>query len=512
MTNKNKTGMKNVVIICLLMAMGMSACRPSQEELPVLTKQQMREDFDYLYEVIKEVNPQLTIRKKVTGVDILENIQSLYPELKKTKKFEDFWVLVEKALNLCQDMHYSLYIPYETQNNIDEEIIALNKKYHQIIFGKVRQPFTFSVLKYYNGNYYTYIPLETSRIIGNKKIIIEPGSQLIEMEGMPIDDYVAKVNPSLGNTTTAYDRELKKLFSIRPILQGSIKSCKFKDAKGDIIKHGSNLVIRSNYSEIMGTPQVIYFPDTKIVFIRIPEMNTELIDYFKEEIPKIANDKEIAKVVVDVRSNGGGNDAVWHTVLSLITKDTLTANQRLLVRNTPMVHHYLKEIRTMKMDTIPIVEIPFLDNESFIDFSFTSFDYEPVFKIEPSENSLNYTGKIFLLVDERSFSSTLNFLEFATLNPDKFVTIGEYGGYKGGQAGTPFTFVLPNSKITFRIDAMIDYNNVEKAEDFFHGDIMVPVKVTVKEYHDCMLTEKGRFEKEFLYTKDPMFKKVLEIE
>ena len=499
--------MKKIILIILTITIITNVFAQKQDELPTLTKQQMLEDFNYLYEVIKDANPQLTFRKKVTGVDILENIKSLYSELDTITQFEYFYLLVEKALNLCHDMHYSTAIPWETQKDIDEEIIALNRKYDKLISEKIWSRGPLSVLKYYNGNYYFFTKVMNS-CDDNKKEYIEVGSQLIELGGMPIDDYVAKINPYLVHTTV-YDRELKKFFTIRPVLleNTDIRGI-VKDIDGKLIQMRGCLGY-SNIGKAIMTPQVQYFTDTKVLYIRIPGMDTELIDYFKEEIPKIAKDKEINKTIIDVRVNGGGSDFVWHNVLSNIIKDTVKAQQRILLRNTPIVLQYLKENKNVNVDTVPIVKVPCLDNEEFIDYSL--IDDDPILTISPSENSIKYSGKIFLLVDEWSFSSTLNFLEVATLNPDKFVTIGEYGGYKGGQGGSPFLFALPNSKITFRIDAMIDYNNVEKAEDFFHGEIMYPVKVTVNEYHNWRMLNEDKYDKEFLYNKDPMFKKVLEL-
>ena len=500
---------KNIIII--LMFIVVSACSPNlqnKEELPVLTKEQMLEDFDYLYKVIEDANPQLTIRKKVIGVDILENIKALYPELDTITKFENFYFLVEKALNLCHDMHYSLDYPWQSQKNIDEKVIALNKKFYKFIDENVQKPYTpaFSILKYYEGNYYVYGRLEMYSEEQKKDIKIPVRSQLIEIGGMPIDKYIATVNPLCINKTS-YDLELKKFFSIGPVLQWEFSNV-FKDPKGEIIKVRSGHSM-GNSSWIIMKPHISYLEDTKILYLYIPNMDTELIDYFNEKIPEIANGKEISKVVVDCRANGGGSDYVWHNVLSAIIKDTVFAEQRILFKNTPIIRQYIEEIMNQKVGTNSTIEIPCLDNESFIDYSL--IDDDNIIKIAPSKKSINYSGKIYLLIDEHSFSSTLNFLEIATLNPEKFVTIGEYGGYMGGQGGNPFMFALPNSKITFRIDAALDYNNVEKAEDFFHGKLMYPIKVTVQEYHDCMMTEEGRFDKEFLYNKDPMFKKVLEL-
>ena len=351
----------------MLLAITINVFSQKQERLPVLTKQEMLEDFTYLYNVISEANPQLTIRKKVTGVDILKNIKSLYSELDTITQFQNFYLLIEKALNLCHDMHYSIEIPYKIQKNIDKKSIALNEKYYQIISEEVFRPWGLSVLKYYNGRYYFYTPVKMYN--NRQEINIEVGSELVELGGIPVDNYITSLNPFLTNRTT-FDKELKKLFSISPVPPvSSANSTTIREKNGNIIHTGSGISIEKNCSNAMRSPFVVYFPDTKILFIRIPEMDTKLINYYKKEIPKIAKNKEIRKVVIDVRSNEGGNDMVWHSVLAAIIKDTLTARQRLLVRNTPTILKYMEEIMNQQKDIIPTIEIPFLDNESFIEFS-----------------------------------------------------------------------------------------------------------------------------------------------
>lgn len=476
----------------------------AQEKLPTLTQQQMQEDFNYFCKIIQDVNPQLTVRKKVTGVNILKNIQSLQSELDTITQIENFYLLIEKALNLCHDMHASITTAsYETRKDIDKKIMALNELYYQTVEEMgLDASMPMSVLKYYKGGYYFYTPMEN--YYNNEKTQFNVGDRLLEIDGIPMDDYILKIN-QYRNNTTAWDHELKKFFSIRPSFPSNSFTVKNSDGQTKTIRKGGTS-INSNQSRTVSSPQVIYFADTKILFIRVPAMDVDLIEYFDKEIPKVADNKEIAKVVIDVRANGGGNDSVWRSLLTKIIKEPVIIKQKLLVKNTPMVREHFKEILNRNIDQRPVVTIPFLDNETFIDF-----DDDPIVTLQPAENSIQYSGKIFVLFDERSYSSTLSLLEVVNQNPDRMASVGELGGNMGGQGGNPAMFVLPHSKITFRIDAMLDYYDVKNAGDFFHNKIMYPVKTTVQEYSDCMLTEEERYSKAFLYNKDPMFKRVLEI-
>jgi hypothetical protein len=64
-----------VVTVCLFFNANKTLFGQSLDSTIQLTQEQMKEDFACFLKVIEEVNPQLTLRKKVTGTDILENIK-----------------------------------------------------------------------------------------------------------------------------------------------------------------------------------------------------------------------------------------------------------------------------------------------------------------------------------------------------------------------------------------------------------------------------------------------------
>ena len=47
---------------------------------PKLTKKQFKEDFDYFYKVMVDMNPQIELVKKVTCKDILNLVRTWYNE------------------------------------------------------------------------------------------------------------------------------------------------------------------------------------------------------------------------------------------------------------------------------------------------------------------------------------------------------------------------------------------------------------------------------------------------
>ena len=245
---------------------------------------------------------------------------------------------------------------------------------------------------------------------------------------------------------------------------------------------------------------VQYFEEDKILYIRIPSMDYEQIDFLINKIQKYKS-KEINKVAIDIRYNGGGSDYVWHNVLSVLISEPLKIKTNIYSKNTPLVRDYVTNIRNEKI----IREFKIGDTE-YIDINTSEFD-----TIAPSENSLNYNGKIYVLVNQRIFSSSLAFLSVCR-QMENLVTVGTPTGFLCGRSTTPFFLSLPNSKLIFQLVPCIDMTNKEKPIDYYDTQAEVPVKLDINFYNKEMTYKGERYTKDFLYNHDPVFQKILELE
>lgn len=74
----------------------------------------------------------------------------------------------------------------------------------------------------------------------------------------------------------------------------------------------------------------------------------------------------------------------------------------------------------------------------------------------------------------------------------------------------PFYFMLPQSKILFRIDPSVDFTKASKPEDVFNN-VKIPVNYSLDDYYIRVTKNGNKWSEKFLYNHDPLFKKALEI-
>jgi hypothetical protein len=151
-------------------------------------------------------------------------------------------------------------------------------------------------------------------------------------------------------------------------------------------------------------------------------------------------------------------------------------------------------------------------NEKLIIGKDTLFHIHDTEMIQPLENSLKYSGKIYCIFDDRCFSSTLAFYSVCQ-NVDNLITVGSHTGYFGGQGITPLCFILPHSKLVIRTECTLDATNTNKSNwlSFFHDNMEIPVDLTLKESINRVYYTGKYFDENYLYNIDPVFKKVLKL-
>ncbi|MBI6020250.1 S41 family peptidase [Clostridium perfringens] len=192
----------------------------------------------------------------------------------------------------------------------------------------------------------------------------------------------------------------------------------------------------------------------KIGYIYIPQMisyynmgnDIELIDEYLNNI------KEYQALIIDIRGNGGGDSYYWisYLVPKLIDKVYENTNYSFW-KDGEIINNYLKKSKVKystgfgevkDLDTIKLVNLPVEVKEDFKYYSKNTME------ISPSEDSINFKGNIYLLVDKLVYSSSEAFASFA--KQTGFATlIGERTG-GDGIGSDPLLHMLPNSGYVFR--------------------------------------------------------------
>ena len=248
---------------------------------------------------------------------------------------------------------------------------------------------------------------------------------------------------------------------------------------------------------------VAYLPVSKLLYIRIPDMNPDHIPFYEQGILSEGgrsgrSRREVRAAVVDIRNNGGGSDLVWRRVLGKLLDRSITCENRIGVRYSSTVLDYIGQ-------PLPGPEeaetIPFLGSEKFL--TQTSWD-----TLSPDADSIG-VPRIYVLSDN-VFSAAGTLTSLAAL-VEPLVSVGYTNPYSMGMGVDPFYFSLPHSSYVFRIEPAIDLTGCTSVLDVYHADVEVQVQPTldqVLDFHNQPM--EGTLE-DFLIQYDPIFQAVLQL-
>lgn len=199
-------------------------------------------------------------------------------------------------------------------------------------------------------------------------------------------------------------------------------------------------------------------------------------------------------LIIDIRGNLGGSDSYWEGVVSkLIENDIKTSGYRIYRNDSKVVKHYtnIKKLKLEPIETIPVDVAKNAPKEALKTFS----DFEKVsYTIESNEN-LKFKGNVYLLIDEKVYSSAEAFSMFC--KETKFATlIGQTTGGDGGGID-PVLFKLKNSGLIARMASCMYLNEDGVCDEEFKTTPDIKIK-------NCKRTER--------FKDDNCIKKVLELE
>lgn len=169
--------------------------------------------------------------------------------------------------------------------------------------------------------------------------------------------------------------------------------------------------------------------DGRVAYIKIPDF--QLVNYEADKIELAEFWKDAAgtsNLIIDIRGNSGGSDKYWEDLLvKPNAKETLVSERYFLYNENEMTREYI------------------LANE------ITTPD---VMQVEAAQNP--YKGEIWVLVDEKVYSASENFVMFCK-NTGFANLVGTKTGGDGGVAD-PILISLPNSGLIVRFSIFYGLN------------------------------------------------------
>lgn len=503
------TFLKGVILLIGIFTLEVEAQEPmAATQLPVLTKEEMLADFDAYVETVKRFSPQTPVRKALTGIDPLAELKKMRQRIHTVESTEAYAKLIKSAITVLQDGHSSLLWPqgyspeYLKKLGISDTAIELFPSYYELRATESKKKKFRLALKYIDGQYYNVLPFT------HNGITYRSGLKLTEINGMKAPFFIAELYPYLRKMRWDYTYERyysEKFYYAFNLTPNQSLHLKFVNNSG--VEYEGNFLLNEalQFEALEANKQenprfkVDYFPRDQVLYVRIPEMNLDYLDFYPEEIVSKSSGKSLKKVIIDIRGNTGGADNVWMNVLEAIIDRPIHFEMLLLANPTEELKHKYPDEELSEWKSY---RASFLDN-----YEYKIFASGPR-QIKPSSSSIRFKGTIYILQDDAIYSSAGALAAIGQLD-ERILTVGESTGWLLGRGINPMVFELPHSKILYRIEPVIDFQNVEKIEDVYHDHVEIPVSLGIEQYLQRINHEGDMYGMDFLFHQDPVFLKAI---
>lgn len=486
---------------------------------PDLTDAQKLEDFDTFEQIIRDVFPTAHANKVVFGLDIDEIFSTYRAGITDTESTLNFVDILDRTIKACKGSHLDTdYVisAYYASNNflrsyaadyLNEEIVRIHQFYisHLLTLQPNNTVRLNIPLIYYDGDYYIRHDFSFAGRDFTRGLKVET------CNGWTPDEIVINHQDSLA--MLPWDFRRSKFYytrfyamGVQPI-QGNLDFV-FR-APDETFMYASfpvNESITFEIPERRTGRAVIYLPQSKLLYIRIPSMTSEDIPFYEEGILREGrtsrqSPREVRAAVVDIRNNGGGSDSVWNSVLRKLLDRSVTYESSFGVRNTPIVRSYVSRHSSGQslLQQGRTKVIAFLGDQEFLTATSQRI-------LSPAPDSIR-VPKIYVLSDN-VYSAAGSLTTLAGL-VDPIVSVGYTNPHILGMGIDPFHFSLPHSSYAFTIEPVVDLTGCTSAPDVFHVHVEVEVQSTLDQVLEYANQPTDGSLEDFLTRYDPVFQEVL---
>jgi len=189
-----------------------------------------------------------------------------------------------------------------------------------------------------------------------------------------------------------------------------------------------------------------------------PDTKQGFREFYKQSFETI-REKGSRALIIDLRNNGGGEDELGQLLLSYLVDKPFKYYDDLVINSM--------EFSFSKYTGTPI-KVPPKSVEARDDGKIHAVGH-PNWGIK-QPNQPTFAGKVYILINGGSFSTTSEFLSQAHFHR-RATFIGEEsaGGYYGNSSGMMPMVTLPNTKVGVRVPLMTYYMSVSGYKAASHG-------------------------------------------
>ncbi|MEX0974866.1 MAG: S41 family peptidase [Bacillota bacterium] len=465
-----------LTLFALLLAGLLSGCSPNWQDL---TTEQKLEDFNFLFGILKDNHPYLALKARNEGYDWLSHEGEFEQAIRESADDASFAQAIAWMLRQVNNGHTNVLPAASVQSTAGwnekpwKDVARLTSEARMNYWYSLCYPpaSVASQGKYppflaiYNGGQYVVVRVAPEQAIQS---YVQVGMTVLRVEDRPVREYVAAQRGSVHPYRVLYDPTQKCLYQRELVLPTEEESLSvtLRDAQGAVIEAQVPYASRTwdatypwppKYAD-PGSPTPNLYTDIlaggNVGYIRIASLldRTEapVLRRFFESI------RHLPALIIDIRGNGGGLSSYWEQdIVGQLTPGPVDCDFYLTWRSGDYVQPFVQA----KMALMPLKVLsktalvekagsglagnipPEVMTGDFVNPRVLTVGATP-------RDSVNYRGRIFLLVDDRSYSAAEGFTAFCKASG--FATV--VGTWTGGDGigFTPAEVVLPNSGMVVR--------------------------------------------------------------
>lgn len=510
-----------LLVICCLIPGFAAACSPRRTGLAPLplTPEQRLDDFRFLCETILGGYPYLEAGKRMTGYDWAAHIPVFEAEIEAADSDNSYGEAVARILRRLNNAHVGIMGSGFLSSYQNKLFGARAWKTQIKKTTSDRSNYWYRIASNISGRDFPTTPIYAVHSAGQYVLVetapdleippsVSLGSTVMAVDGIPIGDYVHQL---LGRVPLKYDPLRKELFE--PVLtvfsfsrsetisesdDSSTVVVTFKTPDGRIVdvtvparvgawapsyswppkytdKHG----VRSPSGNLYA-----YLVDGKIAYVQIRNMLSSPTDIASDLATLrqfMAGCQNLSALTLDIRGNSGGSDNYWESLVAMLAPGPVSATCGVTWRASEFVRPFMKDKTADLLPEAPQSELLKAQSAAYGRFPSEILSSEFVAPrswartVSPNK-TLNYQGRVFLLVDCYVYSSAESFAAFC--KGSKWATI--IGSNTGGDGigYDPVIVTLPNSGMVVRFPGDMGLNQDWTASEEFHTspDILVEWK------------------------------------
>jgi C-terminal processing protease CtpA/Prc len=468
-----------------------------QGELKDLTSEEKLEDFRYLYTTLKDSFPFFEIEKEKTNFDWLANKEVFEKQITATKNNEEFYQSLKGILSMIQNGHTGLLSP---QRYYDSVLPTYNSfflyPWKQIVAQKGVQNKYDSWSKIVKESI-DVLPIKMSYIEGKYVVLedhesIKKGYVIDSIDDKAIDEYF---KDNLDKYYLNFDDKRNKTYvhsSMLPVEEGKSYKVKFLSQEGEkLIKNIHAVKYEQKSSTIASSTSSTekILKQDKVAYLKVSSMSSRTLQSDKIKILEFYNSiKEYPYLIIDIRGNGGGTDNYWHdNIVAPLISSKMSYNPIIAFKGD-----YSKPFRRGKGITTKSIDKLPENYKNRYTISMDSFTKSSI-SVSP-KTSIGFKGKIYLLVDDRVYSSSESFAAFSK-NTGFAQLVGTTTG-GDGIGVDPCITALPNSGLLVRFSLDMGVDEAGNVNEKTHTKPDIYAETSYKD---------------FMNGKDTVLEKVLEL-